>query len=500
MDLFFNEFQHLKIQLQEIISATDDFADDKVIGKGGFGKVYKGEISHFKGRSMVAFKRLDSRCGQGNSEFWKEIMMLSRYTHENLVSLLGYCDEVREGREGREKILVYEYVSRRSLDRHLSAPTLTWMQRLKICLGVAKALTYLHDPKGTQHRVLHRDIKSSNILLDENWNAKLSDLGLSKIGPANQQHTAFVTNVVGTPGYVDPLYMENSVLTKESDVYSFGVVLFEALCGRLCFKYSNGQFQSLVRLWKRKYKENKLGEIIFQDLMQQMDASSLEIFSNIAYQCLKTSLEKRPPMAHVMAKLEIACRYQETYEDNAAIKTETTSHILRSAEEPLSRGILVNDGKTWFTRNKKGEHCELISARECFNPIVGEYRSEENSRFVLGNYVESGQSFQAHAMARFLSPGIMYTVNLVFKFLPGKDRRDPTRYHLKYQLGEETNCSISYLAHGREDGWMMVELYQFTSDSTRIDLDIGFENHLYHAFGGRFSIIVEGIEFRPRRT
>ncbi|KAI3505406.1 hypothetical protein L1887_27535 [Cichorium endivia] len=191
---FLEEFQHLQIQLQEIKSATGNFDDNNVIGQGGFGKVYKGVVSHSKGQSMLAFKRLDRRYGQGDPEFLKEILMLSRYTHENLISLLGFCDA-----DG-EKILVYEHAYHGSLDRHLTSTSLTWRQRLKICLGAAKGLCYLHDPKETQQRVIHRDIKSSNILLDENWNAKVSDMGLSKIGPANQTHTFLATNVVGTFG------------------------------------------------------------------------------------------------------------------------------------------------------------------------------------------------------------------------------------------------------------------------------------------------------------
>ncbi|KAJ9538351.1 hypothetical protein OSB04_031084 [Centaurea solstitialis] len=308
MAKFFNEFQHLKIKLEEIKSATDNFGDDNLIGRGGFGKVYKGTISHSTGQRMAAFKRLDSKLGQGNSEFWKEITMLSRYTHENLVSLLGYCDE------GDEKILVYEYASRGSLDRHLRDAALTWIQRLGICLGAARGLSYLHDPKGTQQRVLHRDIKSSNILLDENWNAKVSDLGLSRIGPANQEHTILISNMVGTVGYLDPLYLEMGMLTKESDVYSFGVVLFEVLCGRLCYEYSNSRVHTLVRMWKKSYKEKKLDEIIFHDMLQQMDPSSLETFSNIAYLCLHKSLEGRPMMADVVKELEIALEHQTTYE------------------------------------------------------------------------------------------------------------------------------------------------------------------------------------------
>lgn len=195
---FLDENEHLKIQLNEIKSATENFGENNVIGSGGFGKVYKGEISHSNGRSIVAIKRLDPRFGQGNTEFWKEIMMLSRYTHPNLISLVGFCDD------NGEKILVYEYASRGSLDSLLKATSLTWTKRIKICLDVARGLNYLHDLKGTQQRVIHRDIKSSNILLDENWNAKISDLGLSKIGPANHQHTVVVSNVVGTLGYLDP--------------------------------------------------------------------------------------------------------------------------------------------------------------------------------------------------------------------------------------------------------------------------------------------------------
>ncbi|KAL8246204.1 hypothetical protein R6Q59_007420 [Mikania micrantha] len=172
-------FHHLEIQLEAIKLASNNFRDDNIIGVGGFGKVFKGFISNSKGQIMVALKRLDRRYGQGDPEFLKEIMMLSHYKHPNLISLLGFCNE-----DG-EKILVYEHALHGSLDRHLSSTSLTWIKRLKICVEAARGISYLHDPNGTQQRVLHRDIKSSNILLDENWNAKVSDFGLSKIGPAN---------------------------------------------------------------------------------------------------------------------------------------------------------------------------------------------------------------------------------------------------------------------------------------------------------------------------
>lgn len=179
---YMNDFEHLKIPLKDIRLATNDFGDNP-IGTGGFGKVFKGELSFPEGKKMVAFKRLDRKHGQGDDEFWKEITMLSQYKHENLISLLNFCNE-----DG-ERILVYEYANRGSLNSYLGKTSLTWTQLLKICHGAACGLNYLHDPSNTHQRVLHRDVKSSNILLDENLTAKILDFGLSKIGPANQQYT-----------------------------------------------------------------------------------------------------------------------------------------------------------------------------------------------------------------------------------------------------------------------------------------------------------------------
>nr|KAJ0203676.1 hypothetical protein LSAT_V11C500249010 [Lactuca sativa] len=315
------KFEHLKIQLQAIKSATNNFVDDKCIGKGGFGKVYKGELLHSKGQTIVALKRLDPTFGQGNPEFWKEIIMLSLYKHENIVSLLGFCDE------SDEKILVYEYASRKSLDLHLNNDDLTWIDRIKICIGAARGLAYLHNPGETQQRVLHRDIKSSNILLDENWNAKISDLGLSKFGPANQQYTFIVSNAVGTVGYCDPLYVESGLLTKESDVYSFGIVLFEVLCGRLCITHQAGIHQSLVGLVRQYYKQNKINEIIYDTIKDEMTPKSLDAFTKIAYQCLERELEERPLMTEVVRILESVLEYQ-TVKSLKTLTMETRSEYL----------------------------------------------------------------------------------------------------------------------------------------------------------------------------
>ncbi|XP_023743705.1 uncharacterized protein LOC111891875 isoform X1 [Lactuca sativa] len=502
MDTFLQDFRHLKIQLEEIKSATDTFDNNNFIGEGGFGKVYKGEISHSKGQSMVAFKRLDRSHGQGDPEFLKEILMLSGYTHENLISLLGFCDE-----DG-EKIIVYEHAANGSLDRHLSSTTLTWRQRLKICLGAATGLCYLHHPKETQERVIHRDIKSSNILLDENWNAKVSDMGLSKIGPTNQQRTfLLVTNVVGTLGYIDPMYMETSILTEESDVYSFGVVLFEVLCGRVCYENNNGSFHSLVRLWKKSYKDKKLDEIIFQGLKQNMDQRSLATFSDIAYRCLQKYRGERPKMCHVVEKLENALRFQEIFEDveqkwlyyEEISKAASPRLVYRSEEHLkilLSKGIFLHRGKTWFCLDKDGEHCEMISAAECLIPIrivsSSYYKQQKKSRiavksrFAVNYNIPYSRQFKTHVKTQFLSSHVTYTLNLVFH----SDHYTSNDYlGLNYILAGETKSSTVYLANKREDGWLMAELYQFNSDSRNVDFEITFQSN--------DRLLVEGIEFLP---
>ncbi|KAL8255329.1 hypothetical protein R6Q59_033550 [Mikania micrantha] len=302
---YLKDFRHLEIQLEDVKAATNNFGD-KPIGTCGFGTVYKGELLLPKGRKMVAFKRLDRKFGQGDVEFWKEIMMLSKLSHENLASLLHFC------KEGDERILVYEYASHQSLDRHLDKASLTWIQRLHICHGAAKGLAYLHDSRNTQQRVFHRDVKSSNVLLDHKWTAKISDFGLSKYGPANQTITYQMSNAVGTFGYCDPEYFESGCLSKESDVYSFGVVLFEVMCGGLCYESENGKLICiLVQTWKARYDEERLDDIIFPDLKQQINQEALLKFAVIARRCLNRHKKKRPDMVEVVKELEVAIQYQQ---------------------------------------------------------------------------------------------------------------------------------------------------------------------------------------------
>ncbi|GJY78205.1 protein kinase, ATP binding site-containing protein [Tanacetum coccineum] len=269
-----------------------------------------------------------------------EVVMLSLYKHEHIVSLLGFCDD------SEEKILVYEYVSKGSLDLYLEKDDLTWAKRLRICIGAACGLAYLHSSVGTQQRVLHRDVKSSNILLDENWNARISDLGLSKFGPANQQFTFLVSHAVGSIGYCDPLYVETGLLTKESDVYSFGVVLFEVLCGRLCIGNGNNKHLPLTRLVRQFYEQNKIDELVFNKIKDEINPKSLNVFTAIAYQCLNRDRETRPLMTEIVRELEKALEYQvvlyvdmEVYVDSGAQSTIISktcaerSRLLRLVDE-----------------------------------------------------------------------------------------------------------------------------------------------------------------------
>ncbi|GJZ95095.1 kinase-like domain, phloem protein 2-like protein [Tanacetum coccineum] len=494
------KFKHLEIQLEDIKSATNNFDESKVIGRGGFGKVYAGELSHSQSeeKSLVAIKRLDSRYGQGGPEFFKEIRMLSCYRHENLISLLGFC--CQRG----EMILIYEYASGGSLDRLLSSAALTWTQRLRICLDAAKGLSFLHDPNGTQQRVLHCDIKSANILLDKNMTAKVSDFGLSKMGPADQQYSLFITGALGTPGYCDPVFLETYSLTKESDVYSFGVVLLEILSGKLCVEKIGSELKFYVPFWKKSNEENKLHDIILQDLMQQMDPSSLKTFSDIAFQCLWKAREERPTMSRVVEKLGIALESQEfpdlrlevlsKYEDILKASDPLLTYVNKTGnqlKELLSKGLIINEGKTCLSITEKGEYIERIYIQACLYVFDATYPIF-NSRFPGGrSFIYSDRSsFMAIVRGQYLTPRISYTLNLVFRY---KDQSqvnscDPLRY--KVDGDDETKVLIIYpCTHMREDGWFVIPLYHFTSQHTTADLQFEFQERFTH-------LLVAGFEFQ----
>ncbi|KAK1302198.1 putative receptor-like protein kinase [Acorus calamus] len=215
----------LHITFSQIKSATKNFDESLVIGAGGFGKAYKGVLIRDGGaRTRVAIKRASQRSRQGFPEFETEIHVLSGIRHRHLVSLIGYCQE------HSEMILVYEFMSKGTLRDHLHNPDLSWKQRLEICIGSARGLHYLHS--GLARPIIHRDVKSSNILLDDGFTAKVSDFGLSRVVGPSMSEAHVSTGVKGSFGYFDPEYVKTRQLTTKSDVYSSGVVLLEALCAR----------------------------------------------------------------------------------------------------------------------------------------------------------------------------------------------------------------------------------------------------------------------------
>ncbi|CAL8164799.1 unnamed protein product [Prunus armeniaca] len=289
----------VKISFAEVQRATNNFDDEKLLGEGGFGNVYRGTL--LDGRK-VAVKRAKKGSGQGLGEFHTEIKILSKIHHRHLVSLIGYCDEKSE------MIIVYEFMENGTLSDHLYAsdfPRMPWKQRLEICIGAARGLDYLHTVAAGG--IIHRDVKSNNILLDENNVAKVADFGLSKHGSVDETHV--VTKVKGTLGYLDPDYVMSEQLSEKSDVYSFGVVLLEVLCGRPPIDRDLPRDEINLAEWVLHCKtKGLLEQVVDSSLEGQIDANSLRVFSDTAEKCLQKDANDRPTMVNVLSDLEYALK------------------------------------------------------------------------------------------------------------------------------------------------------------------------------------------------
>ncbi|XP_059282341.1 uncharacterized protein LOC132036120 [Lycium ferocissimum] len=279
--------------LNSILVATENFSNATKLGRGGFGPVYEGK---FLGGTYMAVKRLSSQSGQGVEEFKTEVMLIAKLQHRNLVRLLGYCVEAKE------KILLYEYMPNKSLDTflfdHASCQLLDWRIRFEIILGVARGLLYLHQD--SRLRIIHRDLKTSNILLDEEMNAKISDFGLARI--VEGKNTEANTNkVVGTYGYMSPEYALEGLFSIKSDVFAFGVVLLEIISGK-----RNMEFFEDVNLtgyiWRLWMKDRAL-DVMDQTIVESCDEKEVIKCVNVALLCVQEDPAERPTMSNVVFML-----------------------------------------------------------------------------------------------------------------------------------------------------------------------------------------------------
>ncbi|KAG9455325.1 hypothetical protein H6P81_008229 [Aristolochia fimbriata] len=283
--------------LRELEDATGGLADENVIGEGGYGIVYHGILPD---NTQVAVKNLLNNKGQAEKEFKVEVEVIGRVRHKNLVRLLGYCVE------GAYRMLVYEYVDNGNLDQWLHGDVgqfspLTWEIRMNIILGTAKGLAYLHE--GLEPKVVHRDVKSSNILLDKKWNSKVSDFGLAKLLCSERSYVT--TRVMGTFGYVAPEYASTGMLTERSDVYSFGVLIMEIITGRSPVDYSRPPGEvNLVEWLKTMVGNRRSEEVVDPKLQEKPSSKALKRALLVALRCVDPDAHKRPKMGHVIHMLE----------------------------------------------------------------------------------------------------------------------------------------------------------------------------------------------------
>ncbi|KAJ8558377.1 hypothetical protein K7X08_005143 [Anisodus acutangulus] len=290
-----------KIQFtyEDLATATGGFSQVNLLGQGGFGFVHKGILTD---GSVVAVKSLKSGSGQGEREFQAEVEIISRVHHRHLVSLVGYC--VADG----QRMLVYEFVPNGTLEYHLHGkgrPVMDWGLRLKIALGSAKGLAYLHED--CHPRIIHRDIKGANILLDNNYEAMVADFGLAKLTEDNNTHVS--TRVMGTFGYLAPEYASSGKLTEKSDVFSFGVMLLELITGRRPLDTTNKLMDDSLVDWARPFltkalEENNFDELVDPRLEGNFDPDELHRMVACAAASVRHSARRRPKMSQIVRALD----------------------------------------------------------------------------------------------------------------------------------------------------------------------------------------------------
>ncbi|KAM7265627.1 hypothetical protein ACFE04_003310 [Oxalis oulophora] len=353
--------------ISELKTSTKNFSRSLMIGEGGFGCVYKGLIKDPEdpaSKIQVAVKQLGKRGLQGHKEWVTEVNVLGVVEHQNLVKLVGHCADDDE--RGIQRLLIYEYMPNRSVEQHLSPrsdTTLPWALRLRIAQDSARGLAYLHE--GMDFQIIFRDFKSSNILLDENWNAKLSDFGLARLGPP-EGLTHISTAVVGTMGYAAPEYIQTGRLTNKIDVWSYGVFLYELITGRRPVDRNRPKGEQKLLEWVRPYLSDgrKFKLIIDPRLENKYNFKSVQRLANVANRCLARNPKSRPKMSEV---LEMIDKIMDGSTDQSRfpllpVKRSTPKEVSEEAETKNKRRVsdLKAGEGCWFEWM-----CPLKFVRSC---------------------------------------------------------------------------------------------------------------------------------------
>ncbi|QCD79183.1 interleukin-1 receptor-associated kinase 4 [Vigna unguiculata] len=285
------ELNSLQFELSTIQEATNKFSDDNKIGEGGFGAVYKGVFSN---GLEIAVKRLKKNSSQGATEFKKEVLLISKLQHRNLVRLLGFCVQ------RNEKILIYEFVHNESLDYYLFSPQnhrkLSWSERYEIIRGIARGILYLHED--SHLNIIHCDLKPSNILLDNKMNAKISDFGLARIISIDQMqgNTSIIS---GTYGYMSPEYAMLGQFSMKSDVFSFGVIILEIISGKRNVDGNGKDLDDLLSHAWKKWKKNRVLELLDPSLQHSFSETEINKCVQIGLLCVQGNPDQRPIMAKI---------------------------------------------------------------------------------------------------------------------------------------------------------------------------------------------------------
>ncbi|XP_071719449.1 receptor-like protein kinase HERK 1 [Rutidosis leptorrhynchoides] len=330
------EFSHLRIPLEVILKATNNFSDKNIIGKGGFGHVYKGKLKHHSGDWIkVAARRLNRRYGQGDTEFWTEVSVLSSVNHKNIVPMVGFCDE------NGEKIIIYLHYRKGSLNMHLSNTNLTSLQRSEISEGIANAINYLHSLPLMSYHVIHRNINSSTILLDDNWVPKLSGFEYSIKHPKDRMTEIYISKPIGTRGYIDPETHKIGGVTYKSDVYLMGVVFFEILCGRKAYDPDDADNKFLVQLARSHYENKTLRDIIIHhDRLwndQEYSSKLFHYLSQAAYDdCTYETGTDRAHTSNVWGLLHSLINYTKYPNGSSGSGSALTDSVDNNARKPGS--------------------------------------------------------------------------------------------------------------------------------------------------------------------